>query len=117
MRLYELKTVIVSPKNQVITGMPHGSGNAENAIEKYIIKAERLEQKRQHMNDYQEQQWKKAQKKMKYATEEEKRLLYLRCVCGLPWKKCVMMMNEVEGYRNWNINKAFRVYGKFSKIN
>lgn len=112
-RITELKTVIYSPKNQVITGMPRG-GNNENAIEKYLIKLEKLKSRKADLLKYQSEQWGIVKEKAGNISEQEQYLLYIRCVEGYSWQKCVSIMQKK--YKNWNINKAFRVYGKINKI-
>lgn len=110
-KIYGLRVAILSPKNQVITGMPRG-GKSENVVEKYMIKVEELKNDRQQLYQYIKKQWNEALKKMPDATEQEIELLRLRCVVGHKWDECNEIMNDTYG--NWNLNKVFRIYRKFN---
>lgn len=112
-RIVEIKAVVFSPKNQIITGMPHG-GSGENAIEKYLIKLERLEERKKALYKELSDTWKAAEEKMPNLEEQERYLLYIRFTRGLPWKKCAVEMNKLYG--NWNINRVFRTYRKTYNI-
>lgn len=113
-KIRELRAVISSPKGQVITGMPRGGSNKENAFDKYLIKVERLERQKKDLLKYRDSQWQKAINKLPDITEEEKALLRYRYIDGLPWKKCVVMMNKE--YTKWSINRCFQVNRKAHKI-
>lgn len=113
-KIYELRARVFSPKNQIISDMPRSKGGVDNAIEKYIIKLERLQQQKDDMLKYQAQQWQIVQEKTPNIKEQEKQLLYIRFVKGFAWNKCVVELNRQYG--NWNVNKAFRIYRKINKI-
>ena len=112
-RIVEIRAVVFSPKNQVITGMPRG-GNGENVIEKYLIKLERLEERKKALYKDLSDTWQAAEGKMPNLAEQERYLLYIRFARGLPWKKCAVEMDK--RYGNWNINKVFRTYRKTNNI-
>lgn len=112
-KIKELKLLIASPKNQVITGMPRG-GNTEHAIEKYLLQVEKEEQKKDKLLKYQAKQWQIALEKLPNISEQEKRMLHNRFIKGMAWKKCAKDLNDTYG--NWNINKVFRIYRKLTKI-
>ena len=112
-QITELRSAIYSPKSQIITGMPR-SGSNENAIERYIIRLEKLQKRKKELLIKQKKQWKLAMKKIGEISLEEKHLLSLRCVEGKPWKECASTMNDIYG--KWGISRCFRVYGKFNKI-
>lgn len=109
--LYELRVAAQSPKSQVLTGMPHGGGG-DNAIERYLIKCEKLEAKKRKLEQQRSEQWNIVLKKAKEANIPEQYLflLELRFIEGSAWKRCAIVMNKKYG--KWNINKVFRVYGK-----
>lgn len=113
-KICKLKAIILSPKNQVITGMPRG-GNSENAVEKYMIKVEELEDKKRRLAKYQMEQWHYIQTRAENAhiSYENIRLLFLRFCMGYSWKRCTRQMQEEYG--NWNINKVFAIYRKIRK--
>lgn len=104
-----LRAAILSPKNQVITGMPR-SGNTENAIERYMLKVEKLEARKQKLLSSQTKLWRRALWKMESAqlTIPEKEMLYFRFVEGLSWKKVTYKLNSK--YYGWNESKVFRIY-------
>jgi DNA-directed RNA polymerase specialized sigma subunit len=112
-KINTLKAAIYSPKNQIITGMPRG-GNNENVIERYLIKLEDLKRKKSSLEKHQSEQWEIILQKLSNINEQERHLLYMRFMEGLSWNRCVMIMQKK--YINWNLNKAFRVYGKINKI-
>lgn len=113
-KITELQAAIRSPKNQIMTGMPHGGGNNDNAIERYIIRLEHLQQKKNALLEYQSKQWNIAMEKAGDLTAQEAHLLSLRCIEGKPWKHCAAIMNKKYG--KWSINKCFRVYGRINRI-
>lgn len=105
-----LRAAILSPKNQVITGMPRG-GNNDNAIERYLLKVEKLEKRRTTLINYQLERWELIEDKN--LPEQEQRLLFLRFMLGYSWKKCCARLHEEYG--GWNIDKIFRVYRSICK--
>ena len=113
-QIISLKSVAYSPKNQVITGMPRG-GKSENPIEKYVVKIEKLEKRKETLIAYQLEEWYVMKFKLKkFATDEEIHLMFARFVKGLSWEKAVNELND-KFSTDWGINKAFRVYGKIKK--
>ena len=110
--IIELKSQIASPKNQVLTGMPRG-GNNENAMERYLLKVEKLEQRKTNLLKYQAKKWQIALEKLPNISEQEKFMLHIRFIKGKTWKKCARDLNVKYG--NWNINKVFRIYRKIIK--
>lgn len=109
-KINALRAVIYSPKNQFITGMPKASGGMDNAIDKYLVKLERLEKRKKDLKGKQINLWKYVRQEATKAelSEQEIKLLYHRFVKGLPWKKVCRALNDAYG--NWNINKVFRTY-------
>ena len=108
-KIKTLRAAILSPKNQVITGMPRG-GNNDNAIERYLVKCEKLQRRKDILLSHQKSIWLDIEDKAKAANipEQDIYLLYLRFVKGKKWNKCAVKMNKKYG--NWNINKVFRIY-------
>lgn len=110
--IIELKTMVMSPKNQAITDMPRGGGVA-NAIENYLIRLEKLERKKSNAEIERNQLWKEI-KEICLASgvceEETIRLLKERFYCGKSWNKCLNKMIKEYPNSRWNINKCFRVY-------
>ena len=112
-RIYELRSAVLAPKNQIITDMPKSRGGVGNPIEKYLLRLERLQARKDILLAYQREQWEKAQRKAQM-TKQESYLLYLRVISGLPWKKCVALTNK--RYPSMNENKAFRIYRRINEI-
>lgn len=111
-RIEELRSRILSPKNQIITGMPRGGGG-DNAIESYLLKLEEREQEKERLLNNQQEQWDIALSKFRYISIESIELMYFRFIEGMPWKKCVIEVNKK--YKGMTINKAFRIYGKINE--
>ena len=112
-KIETLRAAILSPKNQVITGMPRG-GNSDNAIEKYLLKLERHNKRKAKLIKNQAEQWQQAKCKFKNdISAQETKMLYMRFVLGYQWKKCAVKLQKEYG--NWNINKCFRIYGKINE--
>ena len=112
-QIEEIKSANMSPKNQVITDMPKGGNNQLNKLEKYIIKLERLEAKKNYLCVSLNHNWTLA--KMKLSRLETipngaYLMLKLRYYHGYPWKKCAIKMKEAYPNDNWNENKCFRVH-------
>lgn len=108
-KLYELRASVLSPKSQVITGMPRsGGGGDNNAIERYMIRAEKLTEKVERLEAYQAEQWEIVLSRAKEARISVRNieLLYYRYVKGLSWKVCTAKMKKK--YKWWNINTSFR---------
>lgn len=111
--LEELRYSIISPKNQNITGMPRGSENSDTAIERYLLKAERLRAKKERLQNAQRDLWRAVYADLnaigaKMGTIE---LMQQRFYHGHAWKVCAKNMNDKHPKDNWNTNKCFRAYG------
>lgn len=110
-QIAELKARTMSPKNQIITGMPR-SGGGGNQNESYIVKLERLEARRDKIRARRAALWASIatacnDKKIK---PEYISLLRHRFFKGLQWNKCCKLMCEEYPDSSWNMNKVFRVY-------
>ena len=102
--IIELKTKIMSPKNQIISDMPRG-GKQSNSIEAYIIKYEKLEHRKTALMNELEEKWQAID--MSDLSDAQCKLLHLRYYCGLEWKKCSRIMCEVVG-KKFNENRCYR---------
>lgn len=103
-QIIELKTKIMSPKNQIISDMPRG-GKQSNSIEAYIIKHEKLERKKTVLMNELEEIWQTID--MSHLSDAQCKLLHLRYYCGLEWKKCSRIMCEVVSIK-FNENRCYR---------
>ena len=110
-QIAELKERAMSPKNQLITGMPRG-GAGGNQSDSYIVKLERLEAKRVQIRKERAVLWNECVLALneKEIKPEYISLLHYRFFRGLPWKKCCTEMCEEYPKGHWNMNKVFRVY-------
>lgn len=105
-----LKAVATSPSGQVLSDMPR-SGRIGNAIEDYIIRLEKLEQKRMRLEYKLKKAWSNAFIILHNSNAPNKsiKLLYFRYTKGLSWKECVEKMRELYPNELWNENKIFRL--------
>ncbi len=111
-RIFEIKARIEAPKNQVITGMPMGHGENINAFDRYLIKLERYEQKKNRKEQELLEKWQIANDLLSENGIEKENiiLLRLRFYKGYQWKRCVKEMAKDYPNSKWNINKCFREY-------
>lgn len=107
----ELRERAMSPKNQVITGMPRGSAGG-NQSDSYMVKLERKEAKQKRLIRERDELWEEVTKALnaKEVKREHVILLQYRFIKGYPWKKCCSIMCKRYPDDNWNMNKVFRVY-------
>lgn len=110
-RIEEISLSVSSPKCQVLDDMPKSMGGNGNAIERYIEKKERLEEKKKRCTDRLDAQWEEAMKILKTSgiTKDGMSLVYCRYYNGCTWKECGLKLN-------WNSNKVFREHRKVKKI-
>lgn len=110
-QIEELKSRVMSPKNQVITGMPRGGGGG-NQSESYIVKLERLEVRKKKTEEERNELWHKITAALceKSVKATYIQLLQYRFYYGMQWKKCCKLMCEKYPEGHWNMNKVFRVY-------
>ena len=101
-----------SPRSSSFSDMPKGSRNVSNPIEQYIIKKEKLEEKRNALNAKFKRLCKISVAQMNEAgiNKQAQKMIYLRFACGLPWKECSANLNTLFPDSKWNVNKCFRVY-------
>ncbi len=111
-KLYALRVAILSPKAQIITGMPRSQGGDNNAVECYMIKAEKLNAEKETLKAYQMELWSGVMLKCNDVNvpKKDRKLLYLRFIKGLSWKASTAEMQKE--YKKWNINTTFRRYRK-----
>lgn len=106
-RIEELRSSIETPKCQTLSDMPKGGGE-RNTIEEYIIKLERLEQKKAVIEQHLVSDWRtiSADLKKNGVFDDVILMLKYRFFYGYRWKKCAVHMQ-------WNENKCFREYRAF----
>lgn len=107
-----LQSRIETPKCQILSDMPKG-GSESNSIEEYIIRKERLEQRKRQNENRLASEWRSISTKLKQngVTDDVIELLKYRFYYGYRWKKCAVHMQ-------WNENKCFREYRMaLSKMN
>lgn len=112
-KIKEIEAITKAPKNQIITGMPR-SNNMDNVMDRYLIKIESLEEKRNTLQNLLDDKWDCLFPILVNCNlnAETIELLRLRFYKGLPWKICVSRLRKKYPKDKWNENKAFRLYGK-----
>lgn len=116
--ILELKTTMVSPKGQIITGMPRGGSPVGNKADDYMVRLERLEEKKKRKTGKREKLWNEAVAvfQKNHIKSEYVELMKYRFYSGLQWKVCCDLMCEKYPTQNWNINKTFRAYRQILRI-
>lgn len=109
--ILEMRARAMSPKNQVITGMPRG-GTAENQSDSYMVKLERLSAKKRKLEFERDSQWDRIVEALlnKNVKMEHIELLRYRFYSGMQWRKCCALMCRDYEKSGWNMNKVFRIY-------
>lgn len=117
-KIFELKTTMLSPKGQIITGMPRSGGPNGNKADDYMVRLERLEERKKRAKGKREKVWNEAVAifQKKHIKGEYVELMKLRFYRGLQWKQCCAPMCEKYPTQSWNINKIFRVYRQILRI-
>lgn len=113
--ILEIKSRTMSPKNQIISGMPRGGGDNSNAMDDYLIRLERLTKAKVRLQKTLDKEWETAVNKIKkrgMGRADTIELMRLRFYCGLSWKKCAQKMQKTYPNDRWSTNKCFRVYRK-----
>ena len=113
-RIEELKSMAMTPRNQIISDMPKGGGTM-NATENYIIRLEKLESQIKLLQKERAEAWNVVSDMLHELNrrEEVKTMLWLRFCNGYSWKKCVAKLEEKYPSETWNTNKCFRIYRSF----
>lgn len=108
-RIFEINTSLYSPKTQIISAAPRGSG-VESLTDKLIMKKEQLTSKRERLNRDLQEKWENVIEVCcrTKITKQQVQLLYLRFHEGKTWKECTSIMQKRYVY--WNENKSFREY-------
>lgn len=107
----ELRSKMESARNQVISDMPK-SKSVNSGIESYIIKCERLEEKRDKKYKELDETWDRIRQSFILCgvKEIEERAMFYRFVLGFKWNTVAAKMSEDHQDQNWNANKCFRTY-------
>lgn len=102
----DLRAKTMSPKIQTITDMPKG-GSVGNVIEQYIIRLERLQNKKGALEERRNKLWGAIELKLIECelNDEISKMLYLRFYNAYAWGRCAELLG-------WNANKCFRMYRK-----
>lgn len=111
--IIELKYRTMYPKIQVVSDMPKGGGKQINEIESYLIKLEKLDERKKFIQFDLDVHWCIALEALgaRGVTDMEAiQLMKYRFYFGLPWKKCLKRMQEEYTDSKWTINKCFSTY-------
>lgn len=114
-KIIEIRERITSPKNQIISDMPKGSGTTENALDNALTKIERLEERKAVLNDSLVSEWHTCRETFKscHITLQQIELIKYRYYYGLSWKQCTALMKKRHPKEIWNENKVFRLHRQF----
>ena len=119
--LAEMQYRSISPKNQILSGMPRGGGAQLNQIERNLIQSEKLKKAIRALEHERLETWKCATFRLKKAgvtNDEHIKLLEMRFFYGFSWKKCNAIVTNLFPNSKWDINKCFRVYrASLRKVN
>lgn len=99
---------------QTLSDMPRGGGEPKNAIEEYVIKAERLDNRHRKYISKIVRKWDALKERFEAAelTEAQVCMLLNRFYYGYSWKRCVKEMEKTYPDAKWNEQKLFRIYRK-----
>ena len=117
-KIMELQTVALSPRGQIITGMPKCAGGTSSGYDTYLESIEQLEKKRSRKMKKRESIWGEVTELLQKTNikHENVQLMQYRFCKGLQWKQCCAIMCRTYPEQNWNMNKVFRVYRKVIRI-
>lgn len=99
---------------QTLSDMPRGGGEPKNAIEEYVIKAERLDKRHKNYVCKIVRKWNALKERFEAAelTEAQQNMLLNRFYYGYSWKRCVREMEKTYPDAKWNEQKLFHMYRK-----
>lgn len=111
-KLLTLKEKSLSPKNQIITGMPRGGGFDGSNMDNYLIKVEQIKAEKDVLQKRLDTLWDKTTEKLFRNDIDTTYILMLkiRFYFGYSWRKCAARMAIENPKDKWNENKCFRVY-------
>lgn len=116
-KIQDLQELSYAPKNQVLSGMPKGGGC--NAIEEYIIKLEKYNNRKEILVNRLNELWDKAVDVMKLhdITDENIILMEYHYYWGYSWSECSKKMKKRFPTEKWYRQKCnFRYRSVLSKI-
>ena len=111
-KILTLKEKSLSPKNQIITGMPRGGGFNGGNLDDYLIKVEQMKAEKNTLQKSLDKLWEQRQQELSQADIDTTNILMLkrRFYFGYSWRKCAARMAMDYPSKKWNENKCFRVY-------
>ena len=111
LKIYELKSKIQSPKNQLINDMPKGGNKQSNSLEDYLLKLEKLVAEKQALCNELNKVWESIEfilKSQCNCDRQRVKLMRLRYYNNYSWKKCISLMKVFYPNDKWNANKGFK---------
>ena len=104
LKIAELRGKLYSPKNQIISGMPKAMGGG-SLIDSGLIRLELLTDKRKKLEANLNKQWENIQIRdtVRYLTETQYELIYLRFYEGSSWKEVMIKLDMSS-------NKVFKMF-------
>ena len=107
-----IKARLYSPKNQVLSGMPHSGNVYSDNYAESIEKLNKLKRIKAELRQELYSIWADYERIMDEigVQSSHQELIKQRFYCALSWNKCVKIMQVKYSDENWNTNKAFRIY-------
>lgn len=104
LKIAELRGKLYSPKNQIISGMPKAMGGG-NLMDSGLIRLELLTDRRKKLEANLNKQWENIQIRdtVRYLTETQYELIYLRFYEGRSWKEIMIKLDMSS-------NKVFKMF-------
>ena len=104
LKIAELRGKLYSPKNQIISGMPKAMGGG-NLMDSGLIRLELLTDRRKKLEANLNKQWENIQIRdtVRYLTETQYELIYLRFYEGSSWKEVMIKLDMSS-------NKVFKMF-------
>lgn len=104
LKIAELRGKLYSPKNQIISGMPKAMGGG-SLIDSGLIRLELMTEKRKKLEANLNKQWENIQIRdtVRYLTETQYELIYLRFYEGSSWKDVMIKLDMSS-------NKVFKMF-------
>ena len=104
-QILSIKALILSPKNQVITGMPRGGGGNSDKIGEVLCKIEHLENK--YLDKYNQllREREKIEEAISTLESKERLLIRYRYIDGNAWE-------DIADKLNYSIDNIYKLHGK-----
>ena len=112
-KIRELQELNYAPRNQVLSGMPRGGGG--NSIEQYVIRIDKYNQKKKHLQKKLDNLWDETVKLLEENGIEDENIILMRYhfYVGLSWSECSKKMKNEYPAQKWYRQKC---YGRYESV-